>query len=238
MRYLQGLKSVNERVRIGETNMWVYMDGIIHEIGAGVVHIEIDIGLDFWEIAARVSGNESGRECERFKIIHKVLDIQGDMQDGDVLWEEAKAHAQWVIESMGRGISGASRCTESGFWFGDEKRLANQYKKDANEDSAFDPLYCSMCGGTWNGKPDGLSTGACSGAIEGWCHIHKTKAATRHIPISQTWVPMPANMKACHICDGDCDESGCLIGVRNESVNAGDDEKGVKTQPLFPFPNR
>ena len=100
MRYLQGLKSVNERVRIGETNMWVYMDAIIQENGAGEVHIEIDIGLDFWEIVARVSGNESGRECERFKIIDKVLDIQGDMQDGDVLWEEAKAHAKWIIESM------------------------------------------------------------------------------------------------------------------------------------------
>ena len=184
MRYLQGLKSVNERVRIGETNMWVYMDGIIHEIGAGEVHIEIDIGLDFWEVTARVSGNESERECERFKIIDKVLDIQGDMQDGDVLWEEAKAHAKWVIESMGRGISGASRCTESGFWFGDEKRLADQE----------------------------VST--------------------------DTFTSMPASMKACHICDGDCAESGCLIGVRKESVNAGDNEKGVKTQPLFPFPKR
>lgn len=75
---------------------------------------------------------------------------------------------------------------------------------------SFPIRYCSVCGGTWDGLPADSSTGICDGGMIGLCrrngvHVNATSTST------------PLKESRCHICDGDCKETGCYIGAQKNT---------------------
>lgn len=162
MREIHLEKTTHERMRMGETGITIYMDGSIESDGEGGLHVEIEIGIE--QPVQRLSD-----EHKHFILIKKSMDVLAGMEHGEELWEDARKHARWILETMAHGIAKQSEWNDSEHWF--------------REDSVSVK---------WN----------------------KDERAT--VPFVQA----DEIENPCHICDGDCKESGCLIGVRVKEKSA------------------
>lgn len=156
MREMNREKTMTERMRMGETGMSVYMDGSIESDGEGGLHIEIEIGIE--QSVLSVSDAD-----KHFVLIKKSMDVLAGMEHGEEMWEDAKSHARWILETMASGIARQSAWNDSAYWFQDDSVSAK-----------------------WDER------------------LHDSVVTT----------PLGEIERPCHICDGDCEESGCLIGVR------------------------